>query len=39
MVGDAYYENVEECEQCTQLYDESYEEYMERVRKNNPYYD
>ena len=38
MVGGAYYENVEECEQSTQLYDESYAEYLERCRSNNPYY-
>ena len=39
MVGDyAYYENIEDCEQSTQLDYETPKEYLERCRNNNPFY-
>jgi len=35
---DRNYENIEENEQPTQLYDETYNEFIDRCRSNNPYY-
>ena len=32
------YENIEECETCTQFFDETEEEYKSRCRANNPFY-
>lgn len=38
MIGGGYYENIEQSEQPTQLLDETYDEFRERVANNNPYY-
>lgn len=33
------YENIEESEQAVQCLDETYEEFRDRCRNNNPFYD